>query len=73
MTKLNDFLALAILKKPQNKSEILSQGKAATVLGVEFWANEPEVRQLQHTVQERESVLVRKTEEVTRLGAEKEE
>ena len=42
-----DDLALALLKKPQYKYEVMSKTQTAQAWGVDFWANEPEVRQLQ--------------------------
>lgn len=41
-----DDLALGLLKKPQYKYEVMAKTKAASVLGVGFWANEPEAEQL---------------------------
>src|SRR5262249_16029775 len=40
-----DDLALGLIKKPQYKYEVMSKSEAAKVLGIEFWANETEVRQ----------------------------
>ena len=42
-----DDLALALLKKPQYKYDVMSKTKAAGLLGVGFWANETETTQLQ--------------------------
>ena len=44
VTTLDD-LALALIKKPQYKYEVMSKTEAARVLGIEFWANETEVQQ----------------------------
>ena len=39
-----DDLALGLLKKPQYKYEVMSQSGAATALGVDFWANEVDLK-----------------------------
>jgi FkbM family methyltransferase len=56
-----DDLALALLKKPQYKYEVMSNTRAALSIGVDFWANEPETRYLRE-------ILAQRTEEVTKLG-----
>ena len=45
-----DDLALALLKKPQYKYEVMAKTKAASVLGVEFWANEVEVEKFHNKI-----------------------
>ncbi|MGA3318604.1 MAG: FkbM family methyltransferase [Candidatus Korobacteraceae bacterium] len=45
-----DDLALALLKKPQYKYEVLAKTKAASALGVEFWANEVEVENFHNKI-----------------------
>ena len=51
--KTLDDLALGMLKKPQYKYEALALTKAAQILGVDFLANEPELRQLEASLQEK--------------------
>ncbi len=48
-----DDLALGLLKKPQYKYEVMSHTKAAEILGVDFWANEPQVKQFQDTISQK--------------------
>jgi len=67
-----DDLALGLLKKPQYKYEVMARTAAASVLGVDFWSNETETRQLQETVQYQERALVRNAEEITALKKEQE-
>ena len=45
-----DDLALALLKKPQYKYEVLVKSAAAAVVGSEFWANEAEVEQFRDVI-----------------------
>lgn len=45
-----DDLALALLKKPQYKYEVLAKTRAASALGVEFWANGVEVREFRNKI-----------------------
>jgi FkbM family methyltransferase len=61
-----DDLVLVLLKKPQYKYEVMSKAAAAGVLGVEFWANEPEVKRFQQTIHYHESTLA---EERSKLKA----
>jgi FkbM family methyltransferase len=68
-----DDLALALLKRPQYKHEIMSKGIAATVLGVDFWANESELMRFQQTIQSYQSTVAEGIEERSRLTALKEE
>ena len=67
-----DDLALGLLKKPQYKYEIASKVTAASVLGADFWANEPEVHQLREEIQQQKTTVVQKVEEVARLTRERE-
>ena len=67
-----DDLALALLKKPQYKYEVMSKAAAARVLGIDFWANEPEIKQFQETIHRRESTLADQLEQRARLEAERE-
>ena len=67
-----DDLALGLLKKPQYKYEIASKLKAASVLGVDFWANEPEARQLKEKIQQEETTIGQNVQEVARLTRERE-
>jgi FkbM family methyltransferase len=64
-----DDLALVLLKKPQYKYEVMSKAAAASVLGVEFWANEPEVKRFQQTIHYHESTLAEGAEERSKLKA----
>jgi FkbM family methyltransferase len=52
--KTLDDLALGMLKKPQYKYEALAPTSAAQILGIDFLANEPELRQLETSLQELE-------------------
>jgi FkbM family methyltransferase len=68
-----DDLALALLKKPQYKYEVLAETKAASALGVEFWANEVEVEKFHNKIADlnREGArLSTKLEEMQRIQAE---
>ncbi len=64
-----DDLALGLLKKPQYKQEILSTRKAAKILGTTFWANEPELRDLQGAIRAGEDALSQKVAELVALHA----
>jgi FkbM family methyltransferase len=68
-----DDLALALLKKPQYKYEVMPATKAATVLGNEFWANEVEVKQFREKIQFGEASLARSAEKIVRLEAERQD
>lgn len=61
-----DDLALGLLKKPQYKYEVLANAKAASVVGVEFWANETELRR-------RDRALAHKVAEMAQLEEQCEE
>jgi FkbM family methyltransferase len=41
-----DDLVLALLRKPQYKSEVVAHGRAAAVLGTDFWSAEAEAEQI---------------------------
>src|SRR5260370_8112147 len=49
----------------------MSKSKAASVLGVEFWANEIEVGQFRDTINSQESKLAQRAEEIDRFHAER--
>src|SRR5260370_40362094 len=49
----------------------MSKSKAASVLGVEFWANEIEVGQFRDTINSQESKLAQGAEEIDRFHAER--
>ncbi len=61
-----DDLALALLKKPQYKYEVMAEGRAASVLGVDFWATESQLQQLRSEAEQR-------TKEVAGLQAQQRE
>ena len=68
-----DDLALALLKKPQYKYEVLAKTRAASALGVEFWANEVEVEKFHNEIADlnREGArLSTKLVEMQRIQAE---
>jgi FkbM family methyltransferase len=65
-----DDLALGLLKKPQYKYEILSKGAAAGVIGVDFWANEPEVERLLGALQQQAGKLAEQDKHTARLSNE---
>src|SRR5260370_30192335 len=66
-----DDLALALLKKPQYKYEVMSKSKAASVLGGEFLATEIEVGQFRDTINSQQSKLPQRAEEIDRFHAER--
>ena len=55
--KTLDDLALGMLKKPQYKYEALAPTSAAKILGIDFFTNEPELRQLEASLQEKVSQI----------------
>ena len=59
-----DDLALALLKKPQYKYEVLAKTKAASALGVNFWANEVEVGQFHNKIADLDAERSRLSAEV---------
>ena len=65
-----DDLALALLKKPQYKYEVMATAKAAAVLGNEFWANEIEVMQFRERIQFGEVSLALSAQELARRNRE---
>jgi hypothetical protein len=48
-----DDLALGMLKKPQYKYEALAPTTAAKILGIDFFANEPELRELETSLRDK--------------------
>ena len=64
VTTLDD-LALALIKKPQYKYEVMSKTEAARVLGIEFWANETEVQQFRSDAKASQAALAAERDRFT--------
>ena len=65
--KTLDDLALGMLKKPQYKYEALAQTRAAQILGIDFLANELELKQLADTASRLETSLQEKVAQIAEL------
>ena len=68
VTTLDD-LALALIKKPQYKYEVMSKTEAARVLGIEFWANETEVQQFRSDAKASQASLAAERDRFTQEEA----
>src|SRR6516162_3657426 len=65
-----DDLALALLKKPQYKYDVLVKSAAAAVVGSEFWANEAEVEQFRDVIRLGEDRLAETNETLAHVKEE---
>jgi FkbM family methyltransferase len=66
-----DDLVLALLRKPQYKVEVAACGRAATVLGTDFWLSEAEARQaaqLKIAFEQVQTLAWHRQEEIATLG-----